>query len=148
MEFLQKYAGDLAVGDRHVSRSRTITEADVVIFSAFSGDWYPLHSDREWAASSPFGERIAHGLLILVVGAALMPIRPGVVVAFYGIDELRFVNPVRFGDTIHSVFEITAKEARKNDRVLVSIGTTVVNQNGEAVLKACFKFLCNQRPVE
>lgn len=144
---LDKYANEIALRERHVSRGRTITETDVVLFSAFSGDWYPLHSDREWAAKSVFGERIAHGMLLLVVGTGFLPVRPGVVVAFYGIDELRFVAPVRLGDTIHSECEVVAKEERKESRQLLTLGLEVKNQRDEAVLKAKLKMLCNRAPT-
>lgn len=144
MSLFEKYADDILEGERFVSRGRTITESDVVMFCALSGDWYPLHSNREWAAKSPFGERIAHGLLILVVGAAFMPIMPGVVIAFYGIDKVRFTNPVRFGDTIHSEFEVIGKEDRDEDKSVITLDVTIANQNDKPVVKAIFKLLCNR----
>lgn len=144
MNLFEKYADAIHEGERFVSRGRTITESDVVMFCALSGDWYPLHSDREWAAKSSFGERIAHGLLILVVGAAFMPVLPGVIIAFYGIDNLRFMNPVRFGDTIHSEFEVIGREDRDENRSVITLGVAVVNQRGETVLKAIFQLLCNR----
>ena len=58
-------------GDRRETPARTMTEADIHAFAALTGDWHPLHTDAEFAAESPFGERIAHGLLILSVGSAL-----------------------------------------------------------------------------
>ncbi|GAF86639.1 unnamed protein product, partial [marine sediment metagenome] len=62
-----KYFEEIQVGDVEVTRARTITEADIVNFAAFSGDWYPLHTDVEYAKKGPFGERIAHGMLVLSV---------------------------------------------------------------------------------
>ncbi len=143
---LDRFADQIVLHERHVSRGRTITETDVVLFASFSGDWYPLHTDREWAAASVFGERIAHGLLLLVVGTGFLPVRPGVVVAFYGIDELRFVGPVRLGDTIHSEFEVVAREEKKERRELLTLALEIKNQRGEAVLKAKVKMLCNRSP--
>jgi acyl dehydratase len=145
---LDKYAEQIALHERYVSRGRTITETDVVLFAAFGGDWYPLHTDREWAARSVFGERIAHGLLLLVVGTGFLPVRPGVVVAFYGIDELRFVGPVRLGDTIHSEFEVVAREEKKERREVLTLALDVQNQRGEAVLTAKLKMLCNRSPSQ
>ena len=70
------YFEDYTVGEVFVSPGRTITETDIVLFSAFTGDWHPLHTDVEYAAKTPFKERIAHGMLGLVVGMAL-PFRLG-----------------------------------------------------------------------
>ena len=58
------------------TRGRTITEADLVSFSALTGDWHPQHADAAWAAESPFGERIAHGMLVLSYAVGLLPIDP------------------------------------------------------------------------
>lgn len=73
----EKYFNELNIGERWVSRGRTITEADLVLFSAFSGDWYPLHTDKEWAAQTSFGQRIAHGMLVLSVAMGLLDMVPG-----------------------------------------------------------------------
>ena len=90
------YLDDIAVGDRHVSRARTITETDLVTFAMFSGDWHPIHTDVGFAAADPrFGERIAHGALVLSVALGLVEFRPEMMKAFYGIDRLRFVAPTR-----------------------------------------------------
>ena len=62
---------DYAVGETLVSPARTLTESDVHAFAALTGDWHPLHTDVPYASASPFGERIAHGMLVLVVGSAL-----------------------------------------------------------------------------
>jgi acyl dehydratase len=59
------YFEDFKVGEKSITHSRTITEADIVNFAALSGDWNPLHVDKEFAHNGPFGERIAHGLLVL-----------------------------------------------------------------------------------
>jgi len=81
---ITRYFDDIQVGEKSVTRSRTITEADIVNFASLSGDWYPLHCDAEYAKKSPFGDRIAHGLLILSAASGLTPLEPGPVLAFYG----------------------------------------------------------------
>ena len=58
------------------TRGRTITEADVVSFAALTGDWHPQHADAEWASQGRFGERVAHGMLVLSYALGLMPLRP------------------------------------------------------------------------
>ena len=107
------------VGDRLVTQGRTITEADVVNFAGVSGDFNHLHTDADRMAESSFGERIAHGMLVLSVATGLLwqartPTERESVVAFYGIDELRFLAPTYIGDTIHVEREILATE-RKPD---------------------------------
>ena len=67
-----KYYADFEIGNVDTTRARTITEADIVNFAAFSGDWYPLHTDVEYAKKGPFGERIAHGMLVLSVAVRLL----------------------------------------------------------------------------
>jgi acyl dehydratase len=66
----------LAVGERFTTRGRTICESDVTGFATLTGDTHPQHTDAEWAAASPFGERIAHGLLVLSYSAGLVPFDP------------------------------------------------------------------------
>ena len=63
----------LETGLAVTTRGRTITESDLVSFSALTGDWHPQHADASWAAESPFGERIAHGMLVLSYAVGLLP---------------------------------------------------------------------------
>ena len=81
-------------------RGRTVTEADVVAFAALTGDCHPQHTDAEWAASSPFGERIATGMLVLSCAGGLVPFDPERVVALRRVGDVVFKRPVRFGDTL------------------------------------------------
>ena len=66
----------LETGLAVTTRGRTITESDLVSFSALTGDWHPQHADASWAAESTFGERIAHGMLVLSYAVGLLPIDP------------------------------------------------------------------------
>lgn len=86
---------------KFTSRARTVTEADVVAFAGLTGDFHPQHVDAEWAAESVFGERIAHGLLVLGLAAGLAPLDPERVVALRRVRDVVFKRPVRLGDTIH-----------------------------------------------
>ena len=81
-------------------RGRTVTEADVAMFAGLTGDFHPQHTDAEWAASSPFGERIAHGLLVLSLAAGLVDFDPEEVIALRRVRDVVFKRPVRLGDTI------------------------------------------------
>lgn len=141
-----KYFEEYEIGDTWQSRGRTITESDLVMFSAWSGDWYPLHTDSEWAKTTQFGQRIAHGLLILSASMGLTPLEPGRVVAFYGIDNLRFVRPTYIGDTIHVELEVTDAQD-KGEAGIVSARATVFKQDGNPVLVATHKLLIARRPA-
>ena len=66
----------LETGLAVTTRGRTITESDLVSFSALTGDWHPQHADADWAAEGPFGERVAHGMLVLSYAVGLLPIDP------------------------------------------------------------------------
>ena len=97
---ITKWFDEFKVGETFRTRGRTITEADIVNFAMFSGDWYPLHTDADYAKNSPFGERIAHGMIVLSVMTGLIQLEPGYIIAFYGMDRVRFINPTKIGDTI------------------------------------------------
>ncbi|MDI9646746.1 MAG: MaoC/PaaZ C-terminal domain-containing protein [Archaeoglobales archaeon] len=129
---------DFEVGMRFESPARTITEADVVMFAALSGDWNPIHVDAEYAKDTIFGKRIAHGLLTLSIAAGLLTrlrLTEKTIVAFYGIEKLRFTKPVFIGDTIKAVMEVLEKEEKSGkDYGVVSYDVKVYNQNNEVVL--------------
>lgn len=128
------------LGETWTSRGRTITEADLVMFAAFSGDWYPLHTDREWAQKGPFGQRIAHGMLVLSVATGLITMKPGIVLAFYGIDRVRFVAPTYIGDTVSVRLEVSGLTAKPQGGV-VAVSLTIQKQTGEAVVVSTLKVL-------
>lgn len=135
---LNNYYDELTLGDRFVSRSRTITEADITLFSGFSGDYHPLHTDEEFARRGPFGVRIAQGCLTLSVATglefSLMPnAEESRILAFYGMDRVRFVNPVRIGDTIRLEGEVIALDEKDEARGVVTIHQEVKNQEDVTV---------------
>jgi 3-hydroxybutyryl-CoA dehydratase len=91
---------ELELGEEFETRGRTVTEADVVGFAALTGDLHPQHTDAEWASRSPFGERIAHGMLILSYAVGLAPLDPERVLALRRLRDIVFKRPVVLGDTI------------------------------------------------
>lgn len=123
----------LAVGDRFVSRGRTITEADLVGFSTLTGDFHPLHTDAEWAAESEFGGRIAHGMLLLSYCVGLVPLDPEHVLALRGFESVAFKRPVRIGDTIHVEGKLDSKKELDEATGLAVFAWKIVNQRGESV---------------
>ncbi len=140
-----KYFDELKVGDRQVTRGRTITEADLVNFAGLTGDYYSLHTDAEYAKTTLFGERIAHGLLVLSYAVGQMDLPTPIVIAFYGIDQLRFIRPVKLGDTIHAELEVSALDSRDDHHGLSTVRVEIKNQRGEVVIAAIFKWLLAKR---
>lgn len=126
---------DLAVGDEWESPRRTITEADVVAFAGISGDFNPLHVDHEAAKNGPFGRPVAHGLLGLAVASGLGSSAPRVeTLAFLGILDWSFREPVAFGDTVGVVTRVEALEPRaRGRRGVVTWHRQLVNQHGKVV---------------
>jgi 3-hydroxybutyryl-CoA dehydratase len=123
----------LAVGSAFRSRGRTITEADVVGFSALTGDWHPQHADAEWAAASHFGERIAHGLLVVSFALGLIDFDPERLVALRRLERTTFKRPVRIGDTLRVEGRITAVRPIDARFGLVSIACKVRAAGATAV---------------
>jgi 3-hydroxybutyryl-CoA dehydratase len=123
-------------GQEFVSRGRTVTEADVVAFASLTGDWHPQHCDAEWAAGSPFGERIAHGMLVVALSTGLVPFNPGRVVALRRVADATFKRPVRFGDTLRVEGRIAELGAGSEGAGLVTFAWNVVNQDGRTVCRA------------
>ena len=126
----------LSPGERFVTRGRTIGEADIMGFATLTGDTHPQHTDAEWAASSRFGDRIAHGLLVLSYAAGLMPFDPERIVALRRVGDAVFKQPVRIGDTIHVEGEIAATSEIDEGHGLVSTRWRVMNQRGKLVARA------------
>ena len=124
---------DLFVG-RTASASRTISEADILMFAGVSGDTNPVHLDEEFAASTMFGGRIAHGMLSAGLISAVFGTRlpgPGCI---YLSQSLKFKAPVKIGDTV--VARVTVKELKTEKRraifsTVCSVGDQVV-LDGEA----------------
>ncbi|GAC1622118.1 MAG: MaoC family dehydratase [Candidatus Elarobacter sp.] len=130
MSFGEKRYEEFRIGDS-TTFTKTVTEADILLFAAVSGDNYPLHVDAEYAKTTRFGQRAAHGmltasLLSTVVGLLLQ--KPG---GIYVEQSIRFKRPVFIGDTLTATSEVTELIPERR-RMRVKAG--VVNQRGETVL--------------
>ncbi|HEX9680056.1 MAG TPA: MaoC/PaaZ C-terminal domain-containing protein [Anaerolineales bacterium] len=146
-----RYFEEFTTGERIVTRGRTVTETDVVAFAALTGDWNPIHSDVVFAATAPFGQRVAHGALGLSLAlglAARTGMMEGTVLAFREIEEWKFRLPVFLGDTIRA--ELTVEELRPMPRLgggAVVIGADVKNQRDESVMRGRWTVLFQSKPV-
>ena len=139
----------LETGQEFTTRGRTVTESDVVSFAALTGDWHPQHCDTEWAGASPFGERIAHGMLVVSLAAGMVPFDPGRVVALRRVVDATFKRPVRFGDTLRVEGRIAELGAGSDEAGLVTFSWNVVNQDGRTVCRARVDVLWKRdAPVE
>jgi 3-hydroxybutyryl-CoA dehydratase len=150
----REYFEDYRLGEKFISPARTITEADIMLFAAVSGDWHPIHTDSEYAKKTVFGQRIAHGLLGLVIGSGLAfrlgprgPL-PKHFIAFYGMDNLRFTTPLRIGDTVHIDIEVIDLILKGNHQGIVQFKTELKNQRNEVVNAHESKILVACRPKD
>lgn len=131
------YFEDYIVDHITTSRGRTVTEADIVNFAGLSGDFVELHMNEEYARNGPFGRRIAHGALIFSISTGLMvQMTPDheAIIAFYGVDKLRFIAPVFIGDTIHVTKRVLEKQAKDGGRGVIKFETKVLNQDNQPVV--------------
>jgi 3-hydroxybutyryl-CoA dehydratase len=121
---------------------KTITEADIVLFAGVSGDFNPAHVCEEYAKKTLFGGRIAHGALAQALLSAAMAKLPGLVIFLS--QSVRFLKPIRIGDTITAVAEVV--ETRK-DKGIVTLKNTCLNQNGEMVVEGEAAVRIYEEPV-
>lgn len=139
MSVEKSYLEDFKVSEKAVSPGRTITEADIVMFAGISGDWNELHTNAEYMKNSPFGQRIAHGMLTLSIGSGLALRTRGrpplEVLAFLGMDNVRFTAPVFIGDTIRVESEVIEARPSKSrpDAGILKFKNIVKNQRDEEV---------------
>jgi acyl dehydratase len=141
---------DYAIGDAFITPARTVTETDVMMFAALSGDYNRLHTDAEYAAQGPFGARIAHGLLGLsfVIGLSYRTeIDPDGAVAFLGLSW-KFSGPIKLGDTIHATIRIAnMRPTRDPARGIIIQSTQLLNQRDEIVQSGELTMMLKRRVV-
>jgi 3-hydroxybutyryl-CoA dehydratase len=135
MRTFEKEFDALKEGERFVTQGRTVSEADIMGFAQLTGDMHPQHTDAEWAAQSRFGERIAHGLLVLSYAAGLVPFDPERVVALRKVGDAVFKQPVKIGDTVHVEGEVARTRELDERHGLVECRWKVVNQRGKTVMR-------------
>ncbi|GIV67275.1 MaoC/PaaZ C-terminal domain-containing protein [Caldilinea sp.] len=136
---------EFIVGDQTESVGRTITEADIVNFAGLSGDYNLIHTDAEYSKGQMFGQRVAHGLLVLSIASGLA-VRLGfmedTILAFRGL-EWKFVAPVFIGDTIRVRVAVEATKAvPRLGGGIVTLKMEVVNQKDEVVNRGTWEVVC------
>ncbi len=146
--WLGRDAAELEAGEELVTRGRTITESDLVSFAALTGDWHPQHGDAEWSAAGLFGERVAHGMLVLSYAVGLVPFDPERVVALRGLDSVAFKRPVRIGDTIRVRARVKRVRPLDSEHALVSLDWRIVNQVDRVVARATVEALWRNAEAE
>jgi 3-hydroxybutyryl-CoA dehydratase len=134
-------------GERFVTRGRTITESDLVSFATLTGDFHPQHTDAEWAASSRFGERIAHGMMVMSYAIGLVPLDPERVVALRRVADVVFKHPVYIGDTIRVEGRIESVTPVDAEHGLIESMWKVVTQRERTALRARVEILSRRAPV-
>ncbi|MFZ5945771.1 MAG: MaoC/PaaZ C-terminal domain-containing protein [Bacillota bacterium] len=147
-----KYFDEFVIGEEFITPTRTMTETDVVMFAAMSGDYNELHTSQEFGKATPFGQPIVHGLLGLAVSHGLifrLGILEGTAIAFLSVDSWQFKAPIFFGDTIHVKVKIADKKASssKPDRGVVKFELQIVKQDG-TVCQEGVKTLMMKRKVD
>ena len=141
----QKYGDDFNVGDIYTTAAITVTETHLVNWAGLTMDFYPLHMDKEYAAQTQFGERLAHGPLIfgMAVGLVSMAGFGGdAAVAWLGVDNMKMTAAVKIGDTIRVVVEVVDKQqTSKPDKGIQVWRYTVKNQRDEEVMVFDYKMM-------
>lgn len=148
---MKEYFEDYEIGETFASPGRTITEADIVLYSSLTGDWWEGHTNIEFAKDAPFGQRIAHGMLTLCVGTSLLfrlgdyRWLPRFFIANYGIEKLRYTAPVMIGDTIWCEARVVEKIEKDEKRGILTFDIRIFNQRNENVLVYLEKVLVTRR---
>ena len=143
------YFDELTVGQEWNSPRRTITEADIVMFAALTGDHNPVHTDEEFAKTTVFGGRILHGPAGFAIATGLesrLGIKEGTAIAFLGMTwDLR--GPIKIGDTTHVNQKVGSKRETKKPSVgIVNFQVALVNQRGESVQEGEWKVMMHCKP--
>lgn len=144
------YFEEFAVGQKITTAARTVTESDVITFAGLSGDFNQIHTDAEFSKTTPFKQRVAHGLLVVSIASGLAMrtgVLEGTVLAFREINSWKFSSPVFLGDTIYVVLDILETKALPRlGGGSVVIELTVKNQRGETPMKGTWTVLVTNKP--
>jgi len=144
------YFEEFDPGQKIISAGRTVTESDIVTFAGLSGDYTQIHTDAEFSKNTPFGQRVAHGLLGMAIASGLAAqtgVLEGTVLAFREIVEWKFVKPIFIGDTIHVEMEV--RETKAMPRIgggAVALVLQLKNQHADVLMKGTWSVLMASKP--
>lgn len=143
---------DLVVGQEFETARRTVTETDLMVFAMLSADWNAVHTDALSARDSPFGERIVHGALGLMITTGLVQrsgMFEGSAVALLGFSDWVFDRPLRVGDTVFTRLRIAGlRRTSRGDRGIISRELELINQDGDVVQHGRSDFMVRCRSAE
>ena len=138
------FFSEYEIGQKFTTGRRTVTEADVVAFAGLSGDFNPLHTDSVFAAQTPFGQRIAHGMLVVSISTGLsqtLGIFEGTTIGLLE-QSFAYKAPTFFGDTIHLEMEVSqVKPTSKPGRGIVTFQARIIKQDGTIVNDGLWKVM-------
>lgn len=143
----QRYFEDFQIGERFRAPSRTLTDAHFLFFAGLTGDNHPIHYDEEYARATPFGHRLAHGLLLAsltALGATALSAEVEESMIAFLEQSSRFLRPVFIGDTISPELEV-AELIPKQERGVVRFTSRLRNQRGEIVLEGAHVYLVRRK---
>ncbi|MEM3384422.1 MAG: MaoC family dehydratase [Nitrososphaeria archaeon] len=149
-----KFYEEWNIGDTFITPGRTVTETDIVLFAALTGDYHPIHTDEEYSKKhSIYETRIAHGLFTLSMSEGLffrLGLLDGVAGAALGWNNVKFTKPVLPGDTLRVEIKVTDKRESKSrpDFGIVSLHYTTKNQRGEIVMEADRAVLVKKQDIK
>jgi acyl dehydratase len=143
------YFEDVSIGQEWESLGRTLTEADIINFAGLSGDFNPIHVDREFAKTTLFQQPIAHGLLVFSIASGLGVNSPPMrTLAFLSIRDWQFKAPVFIGDTIRVQTKVLEKQQRaRSKRGAITWQRQLLNQDGKVVQEGVSLTLVECRPA-
>jgi acyl dehydratase len=146
-----KFFEDFVVDEEYLTPSRTLTETDVVMFAAMSGDYNELHTSEAFGKSTQFGKRIVHGLLGLAVSHGLffrLGLVEGTAIAFLGIESWKFEAPSFLGDTIRVKIKVAEKRPSqsKPDRGVIKFFFQVIKEDGTVIQSGYKNIMIRRNP--
>ena len=146
MNMFESGLDDLVPGASHESPRREITQADVAVFAALTGDHHPAHVDPEWASTGPFGRPIAHGLLTLSCAAGNLPLDPERALALRRVREAVFKRPLAVGDTIAVRCTVVSSRPIDDRTGLVDCELRITDSASKLVARAVLEILWARDP--
>lgn len=145
------YYNDFEPGQVFTSQARTMTEADLTMFSMLTGDWNPVHNDAEFAKRTAFGQRLVHGAFGIGLALGLMHglgIFEDSAVALLDVQDWQFKAPVFIGDTLHLELHILDKSlGRTGNTGRIGRRFKLINQHGKAAQTGRADVLVRVNPV-